>query len=731
MFLFRFLFFTILVFSSFYSRATHIIGGELTYQHVSGSTYNIELILYKDCQPFIGPNGDTITPFGFPNVVGQPVITPGAKFAELRVYYNGSDTISFPFTNAVIESVEIDNPDPCIEFVHEYCVEKGTYTATVNLPSQSTSGFHISYQSCCRNPSSVNVVVNPFATGIVISNFIPINNHQTIQNSSPKFNELPPLSVCVNQPLDFSSVATDIDGDSLYYSIVNPNITNPAAPYNWIAPPYQPLVYEPGYSSSSPIDANPALSINQDGFLQAEPNQIGEYIIGVSVEEYRFGHLISTTIRDFRMIVFDCIVLDAEFEFEDQVCTGTSTVDFEAMVDDSLDVIWDFGDPSTIHDTSTSLLTNYTYSDDGDYEVTLITNFRNNCFDTLKQVVKIKSFIDVDLEYEQVQCINDHDINVKIKNKEFSNSASIQWLIDGVVETDFDGLEELNGLQFNTSGQHTVKVIVKENACEVEKEVIITLSEPILLTIPMDTILCGYGEFSIDPQSNVNNLSYTWYVNGMYFSNEAIFSMFADTDTTFSVQLVVEDSYGCRDSLFSAGKIEIYEQPTAGFEVLNEKLEKNDTLLIENTASNYTSISYSMDGKVLKDSTFFVIPDEGSYLLTQTVSYKNKCFDTFSKKIDANLNYAIRFPNTFTPNGDNTNDLFFPFTRNIKGYTMIIYDRWGKLMFNGSEFKEKHEWNGTDLEKKLATQKFYVVYSEYITGDDEKKSYKGVILLEK
>ena len=54
----------------------------------------------------------------------------------------------------------------------------------------------------------------------------------------------------------------------------------------------------------------------------------------------------------------------------------------------------------------------------------------------------------------------------------------------------------------------------------------------------------------------------------------------------------------------------------------------------------------------------------------------------------------IYFPNAFTPNADGKNDLFGPLgnVSEASNYRLVIYDRWGELVFNSTSPFEK--WNG-------------------------------------
>ena len=49
-------------------------------------------------------------------------------------------------------------------------------------------------------------------------------------------------------------------------------------------------------------------------------------------------------------------------------------------------------------------------------------------------------------------------------------------------------------------------------------------------------------------------------------------------------------------------------------------------------------------------------------------------------------------PNTFTPNGDEHNELFVIYGKNIQSFSMKIFDRWGSMLFE-SDNLQKH-WDG-------------------------------------
>lgn len=74
-------------------------------------------------------------------------------------------------------------------------------------------------------------------------------------------------------------------------------------------------------------------------------------------------------------------------------------------------------------------------------------------------------------------------------------------------------------------------------------------------------------------------------------------------------------------------------------------------------------------------------------------------------------------PTVFTPNGDNHNELFLIQCMHIVDYVIMIHDRWGELIFEGSNITKS--WDGTFNQKKVPEGTYY--YSIEVFGEDNEK----------
>ncbi|MHB8401072.1 MAG: T9SS type B sorting domain-containing protein, partial [Bacteroidia bacterium] len=77
----------------------------------------------------------------------------------------------------------------------------------------------------------------------------------------------------------------------------------------------------------------------------------------------------------------------------------------------------------------------------------------------------------------------------------------------------------------------------------------------------------------------------------------------------------------------------------------------------------------------------------------------------------------------FTPNGDMINDVFYiPGICPAENYSLLIYDRWGILVFSATE--RNHAWDGRTTSGNIATDGVY-----YFIVNVAGTAYKGFLEL--
>lgn len=360
--------------------ATHVVGGEIMYSHLSGNQYRIQLDLYIDCQ------------FGNPGAIADD------KIANLFVFGKNSGKLMTGYPMEVWRSLPerlVKLHYNCLVNAPNACVDYYTYDTIMELPPVD-GGYIVSFQRCCRNYSISNLL-SPGAQGANYWTTIP--DAQTLpdslHNSSAFFTEMPPNFLCTNAKLQFDHSATDVDGDSLAYDLFQPylgaNNTQPRPDNksggNPDYPPFAHIVWLAPYNEINPIDGNPALQINAiTGLLTITPTKVGQYVIGIRVREFRKGILISETRRDYQFNVSECnLLLDPGPGATELTCNNQ--VYFQNNSIGAVRYSWDFGVASVSDDTSNLKSPNYLYPAPGIYRAVLKV-FRSNCTDSAITMVR-------------------------------------------------------------------------------------------------------------------------------------------------------------------------------------------------------------------------------------------------------------------------------------------------------------------------------------------------------
>jgi gliding motility-associated-like protein len=355
---------------SFIANATHIVGGSLTYDHLGGATYRITLKMYRDCRP---------TSVAFPGQVDIEVRDQNGNL------FSPDKKITILFTTATQVNPYVDTcaVNPGI------CLEEASYTKVVNNLPPQPGGYQLYYNYCCRNNSLTNVV-NPTNVGEGWYTYIP-DNSQVITDDSPVWTNPPPVFVCQGNPINFDHGATDADGDSLHYSWYNVSDQNPPTFPGGVAT-FTPIPWVAGFGPLNPCGgANLTMNPNT-GFITGVPTIVGQFVAGIKCEEFRNGVKISEILRDFQFNVIYCPPLaQASLSAPSGVCSG-SNVQFNNTSDPANNYFWNFGDGTTLADTSHAVNPSYTYSGLGPYNVTLIINQGTACADTAVQQVNL-SFV--------------------------------------------------------------------------------------------------------------------------------------------------------------------------------------------------------------------------------------------------------------------------------------------------------------------------------------------------
>ena len=697
---------------------------------------------------------------------------PGA-FTEgtVTVYRDGTVVPYIPTVTLdapTITNIPPDVSNPCLIIPDDVCVEEGVYIFILTLPTDPNS-YHIVYQRCCRN-NSINNIIFPEDTGATYTIELTPEAQQNSTgcvNNSPTFNNFPPIIICVNEPINFDHSASDSDGDQLVYKFCSPKegggtggtdpgstpmdaaLPNGVAPNPDTPPPFDNVTFvSPTYGPLNPMGGDPQVAIDPaTGMISGIPNTLGQFVVGVCVEEYRNGVLLSTVKRDFQFNVESCEpTVFAQIQ-NDEVVNGNQFVvnscgnNSITFIDQSFDqnfintYNWSFDLNNGDTATSTTQNTSITFPGLGTYQGQLVLNQGSPCDDTATIFVNIYPEINADFTYSYDTCIAGP---VSFNNLSITGAGAITsnlWEFgDGNINS-----EVSPNYLYSAPGNIPVTLTVEDiNGCVDDTTQIIEWfpAPPILIIEPSIYKGC------IPQNVFFNNLStpiddtydIVWDFGDGNTSGEISPTYIYETPGVFDVSLSVTSPLGCSISDFFPNLITVEPSPLANF-IYTPNPPTNFQPDVEFTDLSIDAVQWFWNFNDIDNSfdqnPVYTFPDTGLQQVTLIVTHTSGCQDTLTQFIDVVPKVAYFLPNAFTPNFDSINDEFFGkgFFDGMENFKMTIWNRWGELVFETSDYREG--WNGRKLNVgKDSPQGVYVVVVTY-TGprgrDVELKGFATIV----
>lgn len=694
--------------------ASHIVGGDMYYDCLGGNTYRITLKIYRDCLS----DGADFDP-----------LLPVTVFDGLNIQI---DHFTIPFPGSTTLDVLFENP--CITLPGDICVEEAIYQKTVTLPD-SPSGYTLSYQRCCRGPEVVNLN-DPDDEGLTLQIDIPPAILATCNNSA-RFINYPPLVLCSGQEVEFDHSAIDPDGDLLVYELCSPFSGGSSvfpAPDPSSPPPYDPVVWAPGISADDPFGDGDLTIDPVTGMVTALPEAPGLYAVGVCVNEYRDGNLISTSRRDFLFKVVNCdIELGAELTPQEDLTTFVSfcqglEIFFENNSFGGDFYKWDFGVPGIGTDVSTEFEPSYTFPSPGTYEVMLVVNPGWPCTDTSVETFIVANEIDASFNSPDPQCIIDNSFDFMgdgIYPSE-GEGTTFEWNFGGASIPLFSTDENPTDIVFIEAGPHNVTFTVNYDICSISHtEEIFVYAEPTINFTAPDELKCApYTANFTDLSFAHTEIFYAWdFGDGIGTSDEANPVYIYNEVGVYDVTLVIWTVDGCIDTLtlLRENLIEIFPSPTSDFTVTPDIQDEYnaDFFFTDHSIDGVEQWFYFADGDFSQETeVWHNYTEPGVYYPWQIVVNEFGCKDRSYQQVTIIPVIPVLVPNTFTPDGNGVNNIFKPVFYDDENqiFHMFIYNRWGELIHetNGSG----GYWDGA-YQGNIAPDGVYIwkiIYNEYDTG---------------
>lgn len=308
----------------------------------------------------------------------------------------------------------------------------------------------------------------------------------------------------------------------------------------------------------------------------------------------------------------------------------------------------------------------------------------NLCEGTFTLTLEDPPLLIAGLDVQGISCFGDMDAVVAAAASGGTGGYSYQWSTGSTQEA-------LTGLGEGTYGY----TVTDANGCTAIADTTITQPPPLTVAVPdIQNVLCfgePTGQALLQGMGGVPPYEYS--ADGLSFQVEPNFDSLTAGDYTFTIM----DSNGCRSETSATVTQPPQLLVDAGPDIRIE-LGFNGQL---NATSTNPNVAYSWmppDSLSCTDCTGPVANPVNTTTYTITVVDEDGCTAADSVTVRVIKNRPVFIPDAFSPNGDGRNDLFTvyagPGVRRIQ--ELKIFNRWGGMVFDGSDFPPNEPSLGWD-----------------------------------
>ncbi len=701
---------------------SHIIGGDVFYECIqvdtiaNNATLNVEFQLFRDNRPNPDPNAarsfDSMAFFGVYRLL---------EGRWVWVETVGPLLIAIPEEPVPINDLECLISGPALEMI------RGVYQFQLTL-DLIDDDYMIAYQRCCRGVGVTNIL-NASREGSVFEIQITPEGLRTC-NDPIRYRQFPPSVLCAGFPFRFDHSVVDNEVDSVIYELCVPLSSGRFVPANQrqsecdeVAPfpsgclpgDFREVRFDPSFfSEEEPVPGDPALSIDRfTGLISGTPNVIGELVMAVCATEYRDGVVLSRIRRDMQFVITACEkdieaivgsdnpLPDGRFEV---LACGDNDVQFisnsrnEAFINE---FAWEFDINGTIVRSSEEnpLIT---FPGLGTYDARLELNpGAFICSDSADIVVRLFPDVRADYDFSLDTCeagpVDFSDLSVT----EADRIVSWRW---DYGDGNGSALQDPTH-QYSTPGiKEVVLEVTDNNGCRdsLIQSFPYTPIPADLAVLPSVFITCLPGVVTFDNISEPIDSTYDvlWDfgdgTNGPEATELSPTHIYTEPGE-YDIRLSVTSPSGCTAVQTFNNFVEIRDGFSVDFDF------SPDRPTISNNRVSFTGTSdvpgeffwsFGDGDSDFGQTTSHTFQDTGIFNVTLLVRDNTGCLDTITKPIFVSPIVELQFPNAFTPDGDDKNDLFFGKgnTDLIANYELLIFDRWGTIVFQTDD--PSSGWNG-------------------------------------
>lgn len=342
---------------------------------------------------------------------------------------------------------------------------------------------------------------------------------------------------------------------------------------------------------------------------------------------------------------------------------------------------WQFGNGAADSIQNTS----YTYTNPGSYTASVIVTNEFACADTANSTVVVNPLPTVDAGLDTVIC-QGQTIALQA-----GGAATYVWATNPALSCS-------NCANPNAKPGSTAVFYVagtSAEGCINTDSVTVQVKQPITISLKSVDSLCNGNSIQLVATGAE---VYTWQPS-TGLDNPNIGNPTASPAVTTTYTVTGTDTKQCFTNTATA-VVNVFAKPTVSI-TPNEVtvMQANSYTPISTTTPDVVAWQWSPGtGMTCTNCATPTITPRQTTTYTETAINQYGCFDTASITITVLCNDKSLFiPNTFSPNGDNHNDYFYPRGEGLYSIkSMRIYNRWGRIVFERVNFAPNDITNAWD-----------------------------------
>ncbi len=236
------------------------------------------------------------------------------------------------------------------------------------------------------------------------------------------------------------------------------------------------------------------------------------------------------------------------------------------------------------------------------------------------------------------------------------------------------------------------------------------------------------------------NTNCQWFVNGTEDTNGDCsgFTPELTVPGLYDIRLIIQDENGCIDTTNYNNFLEVFALPEVSFYSTPSSVTMDNPQFqfINSSDSplaqwNWDYAGYGTGSGQITTFNFSAVTEPGTYEVCLEGIDFNGCINNFCNNVTIKEGFAVYMPTAITADQDNLNEALRPVisgSDRITIYLFKVFDRWGNIIFETTDYNEYWNANSNTLKDYYVTSGVYHWTMEVtLEGLDDTQLYNGSV----